>query len=173
MVKHCETPLVFPLSNPTSMAECTAEQAFKYTDGKCLFAAGSPFDDVDLGNGQIGYSNQCNNYFIFPGLGVGSFLSGANRVNDEMLFAAAHAVSQFVDEAQLESGIILPRVNNIRDCSAKVAAAVGLAAMETGVAHGGIRGIDWSSDSLAQDLKSFMWTPVYDPFLDYTWKRQV
>lgn len=173
VAKHCDSPLIFPLSNPTSKAECTAEEAFAATNGKCLFASGSPFDDVDLGGGKIGYSNQCNNYFIFPGLGVGAFLSGANRVNDEMLFAAAHAVSQYVSEEDLEQGIILPRANNIRDCSAKVAAAVGLAAMETGVAHGGIRGISWSSPTLPEDLKKFMWTPTYAPFLDMTWKRSL
>ena len=80
---------------------------------------------------------------------------------------------RYVPQEDLEKGIILPRVTNIRDCSAKVAAAVGLAAMETGAAHGGIRGIKWSSPTLAEDLKEFMWTPQYEQYIDATWKRDL
>lgn len=87
MAKHCERPIIFPLSNPTTKAECSAKQAFEWTNGKCIFASGSPFDPVEMQDGRIFHPTQCNNMFVFPGIGLGATLCGAKtgKEHDYML----------------------------------------------------------------------------------------
>ncbi|XP_021996729.1 NAD-dependent malic enzyme 1, mitochondrial-like [Helianthus annuus] len=82
-------PAIFALSNPTTNAECTPEEAFSIVGKNIIFASGSPFKDVDLGGGEIGYSNQGNNMYLFPGIGLGTLLSGARIISDDMLQAAS------------------------------------------------------------------------------------
>ena len=77
MAKHCERPIIFPLSNPTTKAECSAKQAFEWTNGKCIFASGSPFDPVEMQDRRVFFPTQCNNMFVFPGIGLGATLCGA------------------------------------------------------------------------------------------------
>lgn len=126
-----ERPIVFALSNPTSKAECTAEQAYAWTGGRAVFAGGSPFDPVTLG-GHTHAPGQANNSYIFPGVGLGLFVSGARRVTDEMFLAAAHALADQVSENDLEQGRVFPVAGRMRAVSAAVAAAVGAVAYRQG-----------------------------------------
>jgi len=123
MAKHCARPIIFPLSNPTSSAECTAAQAYEWTDGKCVFASGSPFDPVTI-DGKKYTPTQCNNMFVFPGIGLGATLCGAKNVTDRMLYIAAEALANFVSDKDLSDGKVFPPVHRIRDVSKAVAVAV-------------------------------------------------
>ena len=89
MASNVNKPIIFPLSNPTSKSECTASQAFEWTNGNLIFASGSPFDPVEMDDGKTFTTSQCNNMYIFPGLGLGASLCGAKRVTDRMLYIAA------------------------------------------------------------------------------------
>jgi malate dehydrogenase (decarboxylating) len=118
-----ERPIIMPLSNPTSCAECTAEEAAKATGGRAIFSAGSPFDDVVV-DGRTMVANQGNNFYVFPGLGLGTILVGADHISDGMLNAAAEAIPKILTREQLNRGEIYPAIKRIRDISVKVAAAV-------------------------------------------------
>lgn len=123
MARASERPIVFALSNPTSKAECTAEQAYAWTQGRAVFAAGSPFAPVTLG-ACMHVPGQANNSYIFPGVGLGLLVSGAKRVTDEMFFAAARALAGQVSDADLAQGRIFPAAARMREVAAAVAAAV-------------------------------------------------
>jgi len=127
MARLNERPIVFALSNPTSKAECTAEQAYAWTDGRAVFASGSPFDPVAFG-GRVHAPGQGNNSFVFPGVGLGLLISGSKRVTDEMFFAAAQALAAQTSEADLEHGRIFPVAARMREVAAQVAAAVAAVA---------------------------------------------
>jgi malate dehydrogenase (decarboxylating) len=129
-----ERPLIFPLSNPTSKAECTCAEAATATDGRAIFGAGSPFADASAG-GRTVRANQMNNFHVFPGVGLGVLLSGAEVVSDGMLQAAAEALPRMLTLDDLSSGYIYPRVRDIRAVSAHVAAAVIRAAHAEGRVH--------------------------------------
>lgn len=133
MAKHVDRPIVFPLSNPTSVAECTATQAIEWTSGRAIFASGSPFDPVSY-EGRVFPVSQCNNMFIFPGLGQAAILCRASRVTDRMLYSAARALAQCVSEEERASGQIFPSVQNIRHVSIQVTTAVMRTALEDGTA---------------------------------------
>jgi len=123
MVRANERPIVFALSNPTSKSECTAEQAYRWSGGKALFACGSPFDPVELGGNRY-VPRQGNNSYIFPGVGLGVIASRARRVTNEMFLAAAKALASRTSKADLEQGSLYPPLASIRDVSAHIAAAV-------------------------------------------------
>lgn len=131
MARLNERPIVFALSSPTSKAECTAGQAYAWTDGRAVFASGSPFDPVPCG-GRVHAPGQGNNSFIFPGVGLGLLICGASRVTDEMFFAAAQALAAQISEADLEQGRIFPVAARMREVAAQVAAAVAAVAYEQG-----------------------------------------
>jgi len=118
-----DKPIIFALSNPTKNAECSAEQAYKWTNAKAIFASGSPFDPVEI-NGKTLVPGQGNNMFIFPGLGFGAFKCHATRVSDKMIVTAAEVLSRYVNDEEIEKGNIYPPIENIRDISCRIAAEV-------------------------------------------------
>lgn len=156
MARHCDRPIIFPLSNPTSKAECTAEQAVKWTDGRCIFASGSPFDPVAMENGKTFYPTQCNNMFIFPGIGLGATLCGTKAITDRMLYVAAEALANYLTEDELALGKVFPNLSTIRDVSKKVAIAVIEEAIRTGHASK-------LSEKELRDLDAFVQSKMYDP----------
>jgi malate dehydrogenase (oxaloacetate-decarboxylating)(NADP+) len=133
MARLNDRPIVFALSNPTSKAECTAEEAYSGTEGRAIFASGSPFSPVTLA-GKTYVPGQGNNAYIFPGVGLGAIACGARLVTDKMFFAAAQALAQQASESDLERGLIYPPLTAIREVSAAIAAAVAEVAYQRGLA---------------------------------------
>lgn len=150
-----EKPLIMALSNPTSQAECTAEEAYTWSKGRAIFASGSPFDPVEY-NGTVYVPGQANNCYIFPGFGLGLVMSGAIRVHDDMLLAASEALSKQVTEDHYAKGMIYPSFSNIRKISAHIAAGVAAKAYELGVATRLPR-----PANLVKFAESCMYTPYY------------
>jgi malate dehydrogenase (oxaloacetate-decarboxylating)(NADP+) len=108
-----DKPIIFPLSNPTSKSECSAAQAYKWTDGNLIFASGSPFDPVEMGDGRTYTVSQCNNMYIFPGLGLGASICGAKRVTDRMLYLAAKGTTNDIVNFCAIADFDFSRVNNL------------------------------------------------------------
>lgn len=133
MAKHCKNPIIFPLSNPTSQAECTPEQALTWTNGTAVVASGSPFDPVVV-NGKKRIISQANNFYAFPGIGLGALCCQAKKITDSMFYAAAVALSRTVTEEDESSGRIFPPLHQIRRVSQQVALAVCKQAHIDGVA---------------------------------------
>jgi malate dehydrogenase (oxaloacetate-decarboxylating)(NADP+) len=154
MTELNDRPIVFALSNPTSKAECSAEQAYRHTQGRALFACGSPYDPVKL-DGEMFVPRQGNNSYIFPGVGLGVIASGARLVTDEMFMAAAHTLAQSVTEADLAQGSLYPALPRIREVSAQIAAAVAGVAYQRGLANGP------PPNDLLSHVQSLMYDPHY------------
>jgi malate dehydrogenase (oxaloacetate-decarboxylating)(NADP+) len=133
MARHNERPIIFPLSNPTSRAECTAAEAYAWSEGRAVFASGSPFDQVMWG-GRRFTPGQGNNAYIFPGVGLGVLVSRATRVTDSMFYAAARSLAAGVSEASLNEGLLFPRLRDIREVSARIAVEVARVAYDEGLA---------------------------------------
>jgi len=152
MARINERPIVFALSNPTSKAECTAEDAYRWTGGRAIFACGSPFDPVTVG-GKTFVPRQGNNSYIFPGVGMGAIASRARRITDEMFSAAAEALAGQVTAEDLAQGSIYPSLTRIREVSAHIAAAVAKVAFERGLARA----------RRPRKLLAWVKTQMYDP----------
>ncbi|KYQ94253.1 NADP-dependent malate dehydrogenase (oxaloacetate-decarboxylating) [Tieghemostelium lacteum] len=155
MAKHVEKPIIFALSNPTNNAECTAEQAYTWTDGRCIFASGSPFKPVEY-KGVVHVPGQGNNMYIFPGLGLGSSLCRAKHVTDEMIITAAKTLSTWVPDQEVLQGKIYPGLKNIRAISTQIAIKVIEKAFEQGMAQ-----IE-RPESIEALVKSYQYLPEYD-----------
>ena len=154
MAQATERPIIFALSNPTSKSELAPANALKWTDGKVIYAAGSPYAPVTY-NGRTFTVPQGNNLYIFPGLGLGAYLSQAAEVSEGMVVEAAEALADAVPAHQLQQGQIYPPLNSMRAVSARVARAVMLQARKEGVAR--LEG-EWPEDVLAF-VERRMWGP--------------
>ncbi|KAJ8538565.1 hypothetical protein K7X08_027786 [Anisodus acutangulus] len=172
-LKHSTStrPAIFPMSNPTRNAECTPEEAFSIAGDNIIFSSGSPFKDVDLGNGHVGHCNQANNMFLFPGIGLGTLLSGSRIVSDGMLQAATECLAAYMTEEEVLKGIIYPSISSIRDITKKVAAAVVKEAIKEDLAEG-YREMDsrelqkLDEAQISEFVENNMWSPDY-PTLVY------
>ncbi|XP_074279899.1 NAD-dependent malic enzyme 59 kDa isoform, mitochondrial [Silene latifolia] len=163
-------PAIFAMSNPTLNAECTPADAFKHAGENIVFASGSPFQNVDLGNGKVGHVNQANNMYLFPGIGLGALLSGARLITDDMLQAAAECLASYITDDEIQRGILYPSVGSIRDITAEVAAAVLREAVIEDLAEGhgevGPRELKcMSKEETVEYVKRSMWFPVYHPLV--------
>jgi malate dehydrogenase (oxaloacetate-decarboxylating)(NADP+) len=154
MARLNDRPIVFALSNPTSKAECTAEQAYAWTDGRVVFASGSPFKQVAVG-GRLHTPGQANNSYIFPGVGLGLLVSGARRVTDAMFFAAARALANQTSDADLQQGRTFPPATRMREVALDVSVAVAAIAYEEGLA----------TNQRPVDLRAAVLRSMYSPVL--------
>eukprot|EP00252_Welwitschia_mirabilis_P010376 TRINITY_DN2361_c0_g1_i2.p1 TRINITY_DN2361_c0_g1~~TRINITY_DN2361_c0_g1_i2.p1 ORF type:complete len:389 (+),score=65.86 TRINITY_DN2361_c0_g1_i2:1955-3121(+) len=155
MCSFNEKPVIFALSNPTSQSECTAEEAYNWSQGRALFASGSPFDPVTI-NEKTYVPGQANNAYIFPGFGLGLVTSGTIRVHDSMLLAAAEALANLVKPEHFEKGLLYPPFKGIRKISAHIAASVAAKAYELGLASRLPQPAD-----LVAFAESCMYSPIY------------
>ena len=157
MQKNNPTPIILTLSNPTIKAECTPEFALNITKGKCLIATGSPFKPVQI-NGTTRVISQCNNLYVFPGIGLGALVSGTPKVTDNMFMTASRALSDMVSEASRQKGQVLPPIEDIRNVTLNVAFAVAKEARESGL------GKRVDDEKLFTMIKNNQWEPKYIPY---------
>jgi malate dehydrogenase (oxaloacetate-decarboxylating) len=155
MASHVDRPVIFPLSNPTSKSESTPVELLNWTDGRALIATGSPFPATSH-NGKLIKIGQCNNAFVFPGVGLGVIASGASRVTDAMFSAAARILSEFSPAMSDPGGPLFPTLEAVREVSYQVALAVGAEAVRAGLTK-------TSLDALERSVANKMWTPRYVP----------
>ena len=154
MHAHCPRPIVMPLSNPTSRVEARPEDVIRWTDGAALVASGSPFAPV-LHNGETYPIAQCNNSYIFPGIGLGVLASGARRVTDAMLMTASRALADCSPLASQGEGSLLPCLSEIQRVSKYIALQVAKTAQFEGVA------VQTSDEALEQNIEQNFWQAVY------------
>lgn len=154
MASHCDKPIIFPLSNPSRQAEARPEQVIEWTEGRAVVATGSPFGDVEY-MGKTYPIAQCNNSYIFPGIGLGVIASKAKVISDEMLMAASNALAMQSPMYNGESTNLLPRLIDITDVSKKIAFAVATKAMEQGHA------LKIDDDSLHKKIEQNFWLAQY------------
>lgn len=152
MASWCDHPIIFPLSNPTKLAEATAEDIIKWSDGRAMVATGIPAEPVEY-NGVTYIIGQANNALIYPGLGLGSISVNASLVTDEMISSAAHSLGEFL-EINVEGAAVLPPVSKLTQFSETVAAAVAECAVKQGLNR-------VQTNDVKKAVKSVIWKPVY------------
>lgn len=153
-----ERPIIFALSNPTSASECTAEEAYRCTDSRAIFASGSPFPPVSIG-GRTLMPGQGNNAFIFPGIGLGVIACCSRLVCDEMFLSAAGILASCVTDTDLEAGRVYPPLARIREVSAAIATTIAELAYRNGLAT-----CLPKPEFLAERIESLMYEPAYESF---------
>jgi malate dehydrogenase (oxaloacetate-decarboxylating) len=157
MAGKVQRPIIFPLSNPTTKSEAKPDDLIQWTEGRALVATGSPFPPVHYGGKTIPIA-QCNNVFIFPAMGLGVVASGARRVTDAMMLAAARTLAENSPALRDSSASLLPPLTDIRRVAAEIATAVGTQAQKEGVAP------KLAEDELRQRVIAAQWVPAYPPF---------
>jgi malate dehydrogenase (oxaloacetate-decarboxylating) len=157
MAAYERRPVVMPLSNPTSKAECTPQDVAKATDGYALVATGSPFADMPWGDRTV-VTSQCNNLYIFPGVGLGALVAKASKITHEMFLASSRALSAMVTPEQEARGFLLPAMGDIRKVSRAVALAVAIEARDSGLG----RLLD--EQNYEEVIARAQWDPQYAPF---------
>ena len=153
MAAGTPTPVIFPLSNPTSKSEATPAQLFEWTEGRALVATGSPFDSV-LYKGSTLHASQCNNVYIFPGVGLGSVVSETTRVPDRFFTIAAEMLAQCVNDEELAAGKLFPALTRLREVSERIAVAIASESKRTGTARAGLENVEAA-------VRAEMWFPEY------------
>ncbi|XPS74556.1 Malate dehydrogenase (oxaloacetate-decarboxylating) (NADP(+)) [Ascochyta lentis] len=160
MAKLNDHPVIFPLSNPSSKSECTFEEAVLNTEGRCLFASGSPFPSMEY-NGKLLTPGQGNNMYVFPGIGLGAILSKATSVTQDMIYASAESLSTSLNEQEVADGWLYPDIRRIREVSVVVTRGVIRAAQQNGVDRASeLRNL---SD---EELDAHIVESMYNPFKD-------
>jgi len=158
MASYVERPVILPLSNPTSQSEAVPVDVIGWTRGQALVAAGSPFEPVSHGGREIRIG-QCNNAFIFPGMGLGALVAEAPEVSDRMFRAAAECLAAQVSDSELAAGALYPRVRDLRQVSTSIAFAVAREAREGGM------GRPLSDDEIRRAVTDAQWEPRYGPLV--------
>jgi malate dehydrogenase (oxaloacetate-decarboxylating) len=154
MAKNTEQPIIFALSNPTSKSECTPEDVAKWTKGKGLVATGSPFAPFKA-EGKEFVTSQCNNMFIYPGMGLGALVSRAAKVTSKMFLSASKALSALVTAEQRSRNMLLPDLKDIREVSFYIAKAVAIEARDSGI------GRLLSDEEYERVIRKAQWEPHY------------
>lgn len=150
-----KNPIIFALSNPTHKAEVTAKNAYTWTNGECVYASGSPFDTVTLGDKTFS-PGQGNNAYIFPGIGLGCIATGAKKIIEDDFIVAAETLANLVSQSQIDVGCCYPPLDDIRPVSASIASAVAKFVIDTGRAT---KNLPNDIKSLDAVMKERMWTP--------------
>jgi len=149
-----DRPAIFALSNPTSQAECTAQQAYEWSEGRAIFASGSPFEPVSC-NGKVLRPSQGNNAYIFPGMGLGAITCNTSRLSDSMFLAAARTVAEMVTVQDLDAGALYPPLTDIRNVSLRIAEAVARKSYDAGLAR------EPQPETLREHIAAQMYDPTY------------
>jgi len=157
MAKNTEHPIIFGLSNPTSKSECTPEDVAKATKGMGFVATGSPFAPFQY-TGKEFVTSQCNNMFIFPGMGLGALVSRATKVTSKMFLSASKALSALVKPEDRKRNMLLPNLNDIRAVSFHIAKAVAIEARDSGI------GRLLRDEELERVIRKAQWEPHYYPY---------
>jgi malate dehydrogenase (oxaloacetate-decarboxylating) len=167
MAANCEHPIIFPLSNPTANCEAVPEEIIRWTDGKALVAAGSPFGPVDY-EGAMHAIGQGNNAFVFPGIGFAAVLGKCRRITEAMILESAYAVADYTDKHHLHKGLFFPPISELRDVSLYVTERVLRVALEDGSSTR----TDLDDVDLREYVRSRAWKAGYLPFMPASSKSE-